>query len=245
MSNPIMCHVVAGYPSEPDCLKLLKGMQAHGVAAIEVQIPFSDPIADGPTIMQANDDALAGGMTTQASFDLIAAARQAGLTTPIYIMSYAQKLLHFGFAEFCEQAHKVGVAGFIIPDLPYDSSDYQALIRITDIPIVPVVSPAMNDDRLQNILKLQSNVIYVTSRQGITGTAYQAHQELEQLAAGIKATTTAQLLIGFGIGSVKDVEAALRFGDVAVVGSAVIRAVQSDGTEGALKLIGQLINGES
>src|SRR5256885_530537 len=91
MNKSLVCHVVAGYPSPKECLQLLFGMQAIGVEAIEVQIPFSDPIADGETIMEANDAALNGGITTAKSFELIKTARQRGLETDLYIMSYLQK----------------------------------------------------------------------------------------------------------------------------------------------------------
>src|SRR4051812_41007603 len=121
MSRPLMCHVVAGYPDKEGCLRLLRGMQQLGVAAIEVQIPFSDPIADGETIMRANDIALANGITTANSFELIETVRKSAAGADLYIMSYLQKVRHFGLSEFCKRASTAGVKGLIIPDLPYDS----------------------------------------------------------------------------------------------------------------------------
>ncbi len=106
--NKIMTHVVAGYPSFDKCIELMRGMEKAGVGMIEVQIPFSDPIADGETIMLANDVALSRGMTTEKSFALIA---EAGLKIDVYVMSYFQKISHFGIDEFCSSAARVGGQG--------------------------------------------------------------------------------------------------------------------------------------
>lgn len=245
MSKQIMCHVVAGYPNAQDCLKLMQGMSKAGVAAIEVQIPFSDPIADGETIMHANDVAVEHDMTTEGSFSLIGRARQAGVNCDIKVMSYFQKVNHLGLREFCQAAQAVGVTGLIIPDLPYDSPEYTELNKYAHahgLEIIPVVSPGMPDDRLKSILKKQPKTVYVTSQRGITGNDYTENTQLDELVGQIRTKTgQSQVMLGFGISSASDVDQALRLADIAVVGSAIVRELDSDGVGQALLFINRLI----
>lgn len=241
MADKLMCHVVAGYPSAAGCVDLMTGMQAAGVRLIEVQIPFSDPIADGETIMRANDVALKNGMDTAGSFKLI---KQAGLTCDVYIMSYVQKVRHFGFEAFCNKVSDCGVKGLIIPDLPYDSPEYNELsdyARALGLSLVPVMSPGMPEDRLDAILARTPSLVYVTSQRGITGNDYINTHELDRFVADIRKKSTVRIMIGFGISSRQDVQNALRLGDVAVVGSSVIREVEKSGVSGALKFVRKLI----
>ncbi|HEX5455822.1 MAG TPA: tryptophan synthase subunit alpha [Candidatus Saccharimonadales bacterium] len=241
MANKLMCHVVAGYPSERECIALLLGMQKAGIGIIEVQIPFSDPIADGETIMRANDRALDNGMNIEKSFKLISAARKKGLTAEIYIMSYVQKLLHYGIADFCRRARGVGVKGLIIPDLPYDSPEYGLLTdaaKDNSLHIVPVISPGMSTERLKEYLKDGNALVYLTSTKGITGNRLNVSEGLDKLCqAAREISPGSKLAIGFGVQSRKDVTEILKMADIAVVGSTVIREVEESGIKGALNLI--------
>ena len=246
MNKPLMCHVVAGYPDAGDCLELMVGLHALAVEAIEVQIPFSDPIADGETIMGANDVALAGGMTTAGSFDLIQKARRQGVDTDIYVMSYVQKVNHYGLAEFCEQAAACNVKGLIVPDLPYDSPEFDSLRKLLEarnIQLVPVLSPGMPKSRLQALMAFKPGCVYVTSQRGITGNKYTPAKQLRQLAGSIEKPGKTRVMIGFGITTPADVNDALEMGDTAVVGSAIVQAVQSSGTGGALAYVKTLMAG--
>jgi tryptophan synthase len=241
-----MCHVVAGYPTAEDCLKLLQGMQHAGAVAIEVQIPFSDPIADGATIMAANDVALNGGMTTAASFALIEQARSAGVDANIYIMSYFQKVRHFGLAEFCERAVQCDIKGLIIPDLPYDSPEFHNLQQLTakhQLQLVPVLSPGMLADRLEAVLAINPATLYITSTQGITGNNYAPAKQLRQLVATIKKQSAATIMIGFGVSTYDDVTEVLSIGDIAVIGSAVIKQLQNSNLDQTVKYVETLIKG--
>lgn len=246
--NNLMCHVVAGYPTPKACLELLLGLQKTGVAAIEAQIPFSDPIADGETIMRANDVALADGMTTAASFDLIAQARQQGLTANLYIMSYLQKVHHFGTEEFCRRAADCQASGLIIPDLPFDSPDFAGLhehARKVGLTLVLVLSPGMSASRLQHILKSQPPVVYVTTQRGITGNQFSDTTQLQQFLAVVKKVSDAQVMVGFGIATLEDVSHALQLGDIAIIGSAIIKKLQSSDTRQTLDYIGTLVKGSA
>jgi tryptophan synthase alpha subunit len=241
-----MCHVVAGYPDTKTCLELMKGLHDSGAAALEIQIPFSDPIADGETIMQANDVVLDHGMTTAGSFELIEQARRQGVDSELYIMSYLQKVRHFGLAEFCKRATNCQVKGLIIPDLPYDSPEFSELHDLAtklQLEVVPVLSPGMPDSRLKAALAFKPPTLYVTSLRGITGNAYAPDHHLKQLIAAIKEVSEAKIMIGFGITTVGDVRDALELGDVAVIGSAIINNLQSSSMTDTMTYIKSLVTG--
>lgn len=243
--NKLMCHVVAGYPTPTHCLELMRGMQAANVAAIEVQIPFSDPIADGETIMRANDVAIERGMTTAHSFDLITQARSQGVTIDIYLMSYLQKVHHFGLEQFCEWAATCRIKGLIIPDLPHDSPDFVALHKVAvkhALQLIPVLSPGMSADRLTLILQSKPEEVYVTTQRGITGNAFASTMHLQQFVSKLKQRTDATIMLGFGIASAKDVQDALKLGDIAVMGSAIITQLQKTNVAQTLDYIGGLVN---
>ena len=238
-----MTHVVAGYPTVAECTQLLFGMQAAGVYAIEIQIPFSDPGADGPTIMKANDIALGNGMTINACFELINESRQKGLSTPIYIVSYANKLFHFGIKQFCEEAKQCHVTGLIIPDLPFDTPEYQELSDICielRIELVPVLSPGMSLSRLQAYTIKRHKILYITSKRGITGKELVVTAELVELVKKIRAVSSAQLALGFGIRTPADVKTALNIADIAVIGSGVIDIIERSGTINATNYVASL-----
>jgi tryptophan synthase alpha chain len=196
--------------------------------------------------MQANDTALAGGMTTAGSFELIKKARQAGVDCDMYVMSYIQKVQHFGLEEFCAAAADAGVRGLIIPDLPYDSQEFEALTALAakhNLEIVPVLSPGMVEARLKALLSLQPPVVYVTSQQGITGNQYAGGHQLKELVADIRDLSSAKIMIGFGIATAKDVADVLSTGDVAVVGSSIIKILQAANINEVLKHVADLVQG--
>lgn len=240
MSNKLMTHVVAGYPTKEGCIELLLGMQNVGVSVIEIQIPFSDPGADGPTIMKANDIALENGMTVQGCFDMLKEARSRGLTLPIYLMSYANKIMNFGVELFCSQAQVNNVSGLIIPDLPYDSLEYNDLAaqcKLRDLDLVPVLSPGMVLSRLDGYGLKSHQLIYVTSTQGITGKELHIKQDLRDLIVQIRTKSDGQIALGFGIRHAQDVQEALQIADLAVIGSAVIAKVEQEGIAEALDFL--------
>jgi len=234
---------VAGYPGFDECIKLTRGMEKAGVGMIEVQIPFSDPIADGETIMRANDVALNRGMTIERSFDLIF---KAGLKIDVYIMSYFQKILTFGLEKFCRKAAKAGVKGLIVPDLPFDAPHFSEFIKTMNqhnLSYVPVISEGMSDERLGKSLANAADLIYLTSTRGITGKKLKLTGKLTATAKKVKhIKPKTNLAIGFGISSREDLEEILKIADIAVIGSAVIRKIDLDDVEEAIKFVRSLAN---
>jgi tryptophan synthase alpha subunit len=241
-----MTHVVAGYPTMQECLELIVAMQKSGAVAIEVQIPFSDPNADGPVIMQANDVALEANTTIQDTFELIKAARSRGVTVPLYIMSYLNKLVHFGLPEFYNLTVDSGVDGIIVPDLPFDCLEYQQLHKLTTTAktkIIPVLTPNMSEDRLHGYDLTSAPIIYITSANGITGKTLQVSPDLIAFTKKVKSLTNAKIAIGFGVRTPQHVRQVLRICDIAIVGSVVVEAIKNGGTKAAIKQLDTLIHG--
>lgn len=243
-----MTHVVAGYPTELACKELLFGMQAAGVYAIEIQIPFSDPSADGPIIMHANDVALENNMTVQKCFNMIHTSREKGLTTPVYVMSYANKLLQFGLKKFCQEAKRCHAEGLIVPDLPFDTAEYKELSDYCsqlEIDLVPVLSPGVITERLIQYNLGSHKLVYLTSTRGITGKELSTSKELVQLVKTIRSQSSCLIALGFGIRTAQHVHQSLELVDIAVVGSEVLRKVEQDGVLGVAAFIKQLVNTEA
>lgn len=243
MKNKLMTHVVAGYPTPATCIELLLGMQQAGVCAVEVQVPFSDPNADGPAIMKANDVALQNGMTVEKCFQMIHSARKKGLNIPVYIMSYVNKLHSFGIEEFCQQAQSCQIAGFIIPDLPFDTPEYKSLASLCNkyqLSIVPVLSPGATSQRIQGYQLETSQLVYVTSMHGVTGSELNIQDDLRRLTLKIRSVSSCKIAVGFGIRTPDHVRMALEVADVAVVGSEVIRTVEQQGISKTVNYVRRL-----
>ena len=225
--KPLMTHVVAGYPNLEATRSILAIMIQHNVHAIEIQIPFSDPLADGSVLMQANSQSLQQQTTRQDVLELLQTTDFQ--QTEVFLMCYYQSLFYTDAVAFITQAITAGCKGFIIPDLPFDSPDMNTLLK--KIPtlkqlLVPVVSPGMSILRLQQLQQaLKPSLIYVTTRSGVTGTNTDFGDELSNTIQKLrKLFPNAKLAIGFGIKNNRDSNTALKYGDLAVVGSALTEA---------------------
>lgn len=248
-ARALMTHVVAGYPSKEECIELIVGMDKLGVSDIEIQIPFSDPSADGPTIMEANDVVLKQGMTTMQSFELIAKLQKKGVRARLHVMTYANKLQYMGYDQFCKSAAAAGVSGFIIPDLALGTNDYDDFLSECHhygLQFIPVVSPGIDGERLTKLVKNAHGLVYVTSRHGITGTELALDQRLQATIAAVRnSNKNATIALGFGIQTPEDVTEALKIADCAVVGSAVILETKRGGVVAGLQLVEAMINGDT
>ncbi len=234
----LMAHVVAGNPDLATTRQLIRQMVDRQIAAIEIQIPFSDPIADGPVLMAANDHAVQNGISVDETIRLIQKGQ-----TKCYIMSYLQPILHYGPQKFFAKAFAAGCAGFIIPDLPFDAPETKTFVaELPDLrhTLVPVLSPGMSEDRLNALFKtLEPNLIYLTARQGITGEHTLLTKDLEKTIKQIRRHSKAPLAVGFGIQTSADVQAVLKLADLAVVGSVLTKAL-SQSVDVALDVLDEL-----
>lgn len=214
----IMTHTVAGFPTIPACERAVKTMDAHGADFIELQIPFSDPVADGPVILNANHKALDAGMTVSHCFSF--AKRIApSLSAPLLFITYANIPFTYGIDAFCRDAAKAGAAGVIVPDLPFDDAEglYEAAVKY-GIASIPVISEVTSPERIAAIDKITTGFIYVTSRLGVTGGSGM-QSGITGFIDKARAYTDKPLAVGFGIRSVADVRTLVGHADIAVIGS--------------------------
>ena len=228
MYKSLMCHIVAGYPDNDSSIRLLKGMENIGIGYVEIQVPFTDPIADGELIMQANDIAVMNGMTVDKTFLLVETLVDSAFKPEIFIMSYLQKIYHYGATEFSKKLKKYNITGLIVPDLPYDTPEFESIKQLSienNIALVPVITPGIKMDRLHKLLEYNPDFVYLTSQKGTTGSKYVPTQDLYYLKI-VRISSNAKILIGFGIRTREDVTNVLSIGDIAVVGSAIVKSLQ-------------------
>jgi tryptophan synthase alpha chain len=228
----LMTHVVAGYPDLKTSEDLILTMAKNGADLIEIQIPFSDPLADGPTITTANQIALDNGVTPHQCFQLVERVRQK-LDVPLLAMTYANIASNMGINYFIQKCSSCGINGLIIPDLPFnlESQDYlSAAIRHDCLPI-PVVSPGMKKERLTDILELSAGFVYATLRIGTTGAKNRINEQGFEFLNLLRKSTSLPIVAGFGISSPEMIHQLEGIADAAVVGSHIINILNTHGLE--------------
>jgi len=219
-----MTHIVAGYPTLKESEKIAMAMYESGVSFIEVQVPFSDPIADGPTIMKANEIALKNGMTTQKCLNLIKKLKKK-IKIPILVMTYFNIAFSYGLEKFCEEAASAGAYGLIIPDMPIDEEKHENYIgfcRKYNLHPIQIISPITSPARLQAISKVASGFVYCVSTYGTTGTRSRLNPELEKYLENVRKYIKLPLAVGFGISTKEQVKLAGKKADIVVIGSKII-----------------------
>jgi tryptophan synthase alpha chain len=226
----LMTHVVAGYPSLQANEELIRLMARRGVRLIEIQIPFTDPLADGPTIMRANQAALDAGITPDQCFDLCAKLSKE-LDVAFIFMTYANIPFASGMERFLDQASASGASGVILPDLPWDEvdGDYAEMAREHGLHPVMVISPDTEGPRLDAVLKRASGLIYTTLKVGITGAGASMDQAGVDYVRGLKTKAGLPIAAGFGISSPDHVRMLDGLADAAVIGSHIINLLDAGG----------------
>jgi tryptophan synthase alpha chain len=220
----LMTHIVAGYPTMEESERIAMAMFEAGASFIEVQMPFSDPIADGSTIMKANEIALENGMTTSKCLDLIKRLKKK-IKIPILIMTYFNIAFNYGLEDFCKEASKAGVYGLIIPDIPIDEEKHEHYIEFCqkyDLHPIQVISPITPTSRLQAINKVASGFAYCTATYGTTGTRSKLNPELEKYLKRVKQSIKIPLAVGFGISTKEQARLVGEKAEIVVIGSKII-----------------------
>lgn len=244
-----MPYITAGYPRRDDTVDLLLAAQQTGCPAVEIGIPFSDPLADGPTIQRAGWRALGNGMTTSLALEQAATARSAGVQLALAVMTYVNPVLSHGVDRFCAEAAAAGLDGLIIPDLPADEADaVRSAAERHDLGLVPMVAPTTGDERMRRTCDSASGFVYCVSVTGTTGARRSIGDEAFDLLQRVRACTTLPRAIGFGLSSHEHVEALRGRCEAAVVGSAFLDALddgshQSTAANAAAFLMGMLGDG--
>ncbi|WP_343081553.1 tryptophan synthase subunit alpha [Ostreiculturibacter nitratireducens] len=222
-----VAYVMAGDPDYATSLEIVKGLPAAGVDIIELGIPFTDPMADGPTIQMAGQRALEAGQTLQKTLDMAAEFRKADQTTPIVMMGYYNPIYNRGVDKFLVDAKAAGVDGLIVVDLPPEE-DAELCIPAQDagLNFIRLATPTTDDRRLPKVLQNTSGFVYYVSITGITGAAAAEAAEVGPEVARIKAKTDLPLIVGFGIRSPETARAIASVADGAVVGSAIVKMIE-------------------
>jgi tryptophan synthase alpha chain len=225
----LMTHIVLGYPSFDGSLAIVDAMVEAGVDIMELQIPFSEPIADGPVILRANQEALARGATVDRCFD---AARRITErhAIPFLFMSYYNLVQRPGLGAFVERMAGAGLKGAIVPDLPpEEGAEYLGAMRDATLDPIFIFSPWTTDARMKSIGAVAQGFVYCVARKGVTGSATTFSTELDAYLARCRTATDLPLAVGFGVKSRDDVGHLLGKVDIAVVGSETLRVIDTDG----------------
>ncbi len=227
----LMTHIVLGYPSFDDCWKIIAAMVASGVDLMELQIPFSEPTADGPVIVRANQRALAGGVTVAECLEF-ARKVTAAFDIPFLIMSYYNIPFTYGLNIFAATMAACGLQGAIIPDLPpEEGTDFFAAMQSQNLAPILIYSPTTSSDRRRYIASFAGGFIYCVARKGVTGLETDFSQELETYLQNCRRSTPLPLALGFGIKAKADIDFLKSKADIAVIGSQAIRVMEADGIE--------------
>jgi len=202
---------------------ILNGMPAAGADLIEIGMPFTDPMADGPTIQLAGRRGLAAGATLGNTLAMVRAFREADDSTPIVLMGYLNPILAYGEQRFCADAAQAGVDGLIVVDLPPEEADLiTGHAAATHLDIIRLIAPTTDDRRLQTVLQGSSGFVYYVSITGITGTRTASAGELAAAIPRLRRATDLPIAVGFGVRTPAQAAAAVRDADAAVVASALI-----------------------
>ncbi|MBI2931097.1 MAG: tryptophan synthase subunit alpha [Planctomycetes bacterium] len=216
--------LTAGFPTRAKCLDLLKACAAGGADRIELGIPFSDPLADGPVIQAASQAALRRGVTLVDAFALAEKFRE----RPLILMGYLNPILQFILPRFFNRCRRTGVSGVIVPDLPpEESAEARAAAAMAGVPLIFLCAPTTTDARVRLIDRLSRDFIYLVSMKGVTGGALP--RDVGAFVRRVRRLTRRPLCVGFGISTPKQARAVASVADGVIVGSALLRIVQQGG----------------
>ena len=240
----LMTHIVIGYPSLDVTIPMVKTMEKAGADFIELQIPFSDPIADGPTIMKACDDSLKSGTNVTDCFSVMETLAKK-VSIPLLFMGYYNTLFSYGVEKFIKKAKKAGCSGLIIPDIPPEEEKTEKFIDYCskyDIHHIRVVSPASTEERIKKNAKIANGFVYCISRFGTTGSQSTLDPRLQSYLRRAKKHIKLPLAVGFGISKRKHIKALKGYAEIAVVGSAIINLIEKCSQKDYLQRVSKFIS---
>lgn len=221
-----VAYVMAGDPDFDTSLEIVKGLPAAGVDVIELGLPFTDPMADGPTIQVAGQRALEAGMTLERTLELATEFRKTDDTTPIVLMGYYNPIYSCGVENFLAKAKAAGIDGLIVVDLPPEEDDELCLpAQAAGLNFIRLATPTTDDKRLPRVLQNTSGFVYYVSINGITGAAEAQATNVAPEVARIKSNTDLPVIVGFGINTPEKAEGIAKIADGAVVGSAIVSQI--------------------
>ena len=237
----LMTHIVIGYPDYAESMRTVEAMVAAGVDLMELQVPFSEPIADGPVILHANQRALAGGITVAQCFEFAEECRRR-FDIPFLFMSYYNILYRHGVDKFIRRMAALGLRGAIVPDLPpEEADDYLSAMGDANLDPIFIYSPNTTEERLKFLAQYAKGFVYCVARKGVTGAQTSFSNELDDYLKRCRAASDLPLAVGFGVKDREDVEFLSGKADIAVVGSQSIRILDEQGVSAVGAFVGGLV----
>jgi tryptophan synthase alpha chain len=224
--------ITCGFPDLETTGKVVRAAVANGSDLIELGIPFSDPTAEGPVIQDANLKALEGGVTTDIIFDFVRELRK-DVHIPMVFMTYANVVYHYGSEKFISTCSEIGIDGLILPDVPYEEKDeFDLICRKYGVDLISMIAPT-SEDRIAMIAREATGFIYVVSSLGVTGERTSIKTNVAPIIARIRSVADVPCAIGFGISTPEQAQQMAAISDGAIVGSAIIRIIEKNGTGSA------------
>lgn len=218
--------ITAGDPDLTTTGKLLIELARAGATVIELGVPFSDPMADGPVIQRASERALRHGFGISEILEVVAAA-QKEMDVPIVLFSYFNPLLQFGVERLSREAKEAGASGVLVTDLvPEEAEEFSSILKANDLDLIFLVAPTSTNARLELVAERASGFIYAVSRAGVTGAREEVSREAERLVARVRRFSDLPVAVGFGISNAEQVADTWRYADAAVVGSALVSEIE-------------------
>jgi len=238
----IMTHIVGGYPDIAANIRTVYAMAECGVDMVEVQIPFSDPIADGPVITEANQAALESGITPEDCFSLIRELSKT-VNIPILIMTYFNIPFTMGVENFINMSADSGASGLIMPDIPFDEEEHKYIktAESRGLYVIPVVSPDVLENRLKDALEHRKGFVYATLKVGITGSSGNISEEGIGYLKKIRNASSLPVASGFGISSPEHLKILKGKTDAVVIGSHILKLMQRGGIEEVIDFLNECI----
>ncbi|WP_299224943.1 tryptophan synthase subunit alpha [uncultured Psychroserpens sp.] len=234
----------AGYPNLNDTVSIIQDLEKNGVDMIEIGLPFSDPLADGPTIQESSTKALSNGMTTEILFDQLKGIRQ-NVTIPLIIMGYFNPILQYGVEKFCKTCKVIGIDGLIIPDLPIDvyNEQYRSIFEAYGLINIFLITPQTSIKRIQFIDSISNGFIYMVSSAGVTGSSSGFR---EKQTTYFKRIADMKLknpqIVGFGISNNETFTQATAYTKGAIIGSAFIKHLTKEGINSISNFTNSILN---
>ena len=237
-------YLTLGFPSLATTERIMLALEKAGTDIIELGFPFSDPLADGPTIQQASFVAIKNGVTLPVAFRLMKSLRKKGLKIPVLLFSYLNPVIHFGISQTIKQLHQSGFDGLIVPDLPpEEGAMWKNWFRQSKLSIVYLAAPTTAESRLKEIARQTTGFIYYVSLKGVTGAREKLPADLMEKIKMIKKSVNKPVLVGFGVSQPEQAKMICQSADGIIVGSALVHclAMGKKGEGKALALVSRLI----
>jgi tryptophan synthase alpha chain len=229
----LAAYITCGDPDLATTQEIILSAVDAGVDVIELGVPFSDPVADGPVIQRACERALRNGTTLSDVLKLAREVRAQRPSAGLIIFSYLNPILRFGMERFCAAAADAGVDGALVTDLPVEEAhDYLANMRRRELATIFLAAPTSTDHRLKSIAEVSTGFLYAVSRTGVTGTRQELATDARLLVKRLRRYTKLPIAVGFGISTAEQVQEVAQFADAAVVGSAIVQAVENAASRG-------------